>query len=122
LAFAGAVSVFILGTFASFGGLSYAASGADGAYHVAKAVPTGHLHFTVQKSSATGQYSSTPKTHKKVTVAPKTTGTAGVRATLGATNTSGSLPFTGLSLVTTALLSLLLIGLGLLLRRREHQS
>jgi len=89
LAFAGAVSVFILGTFASFGGLSYAASGADGVYHVAKAVPTGHLHFTVQKSSATGQYSPTPKTHKTVTVAPKqTSGTAGVQATLGATKTA----------------------------------
>jgi hypothetical protein len=123
LAFAGAVSVFILGTFASFGGLSYAASGADGAYHAVKAVPTGHLHFTVRKSSATAQYAPTPKTHKKVTAAPKqTSGTAGVQASLGATKTSGTLPFTGLSLVATAILSLVLIGVGLLLRRREHQS
>lgn len=123
LAFAGAVSVFILGTFASFGGLSYAASGADGAYHAVKAVPTGHLHFTVQKSSATAQYAPTPKPPK--TVAPsQTQGVAGAQATLPATatKTSGSLPFTGLSLATTAILSLVLIAAGLLLRRRERQS
>lgn len=100
LAFAGAVSVFILGTFASFGGLSYAASGANGAYHAVKAVPTGHLHFTVHKSSATGQYSSAPKPPKQAPV--QTQGTAGVQAVLGATKTSGTLPFTGLSLAVRA--------------------
>lgn len=123
VAFASAVAVFMLGTFASFGGLSYAASGADGAYHAVKAVPTGHLHFTVQKSSATAQYAPTPKPPK--TVAPKQTqGVAGAQATLPttATKTSGSLPFTGLSLATTAILSLVLIAAGLLLRRRERQS
>ena len=98
-----------------------AASGANGAYHAVKTVPTGHLHFTVHKSSATGQYSSAPKTTpKKVTVQKH--GTAGVQAVLGATKTSGTLPFTGLSLLATAILSLVFIAAGLMLRRREHQS
>lgn len=121
LAFAAAVSVFILGTFASFGGLSYAASGATGAYHAVKQVPTGHVSFTVHKSSATAQYA--PTTKPKKPKATKTEGAvAGVRATLSNPKASGSLPFTGLSLAGTAVLSLALIGLGLALRRREHQG
>jgi type VI protein secretion system component VasF len=118
LAFAAAVTVFILGTFASFGGLSYAASGAVGALHAVKQVKSGHLSFSVHKSSAAAQYGQPkPKTHKQ---APKT-GTAGVQGTLGV-RTGGTLPFTGLSLGATALLSLALIGVGLLLRRRERQN
>jgi LPXTG-motif cell wall-anchored protein len=36
--------------------------------------------------------------------------------------TTGQLPFTGLSLVTTSVLGFALIALGILLRRRERQS
>src|SRR6266536_3012514 len=64
LAFAGAVSVFILGTFASFGGLSYAASGAAGTYHAVKQVAAKHsLIVSVHKSSAAAQYAPKPKPH-----------------------------------------------------------
>src|SRR6266851_3943848 len=42
LAFAAAVSVFILGTFASFGGLSYAASGATSTYQAVEQVVVKH--------------------------------------------------------------------------------
>ena len=125
LAFAGAVTTFILGTFASFGGLGYAASGSAGAYHAVKQVTTGHVFVTVHKSSAAAQYAPTPKPHKKhkkhhPTVA---TGVAGQQAALNkGVKSSGTLPFTGLSLLTTLLVSLLLIASGIALRRREAKS
>ena len=51
VAFAGAVSTFILGSVASFGGLSYAASGAAGTYHTVKQVAVKHTLFvSVSKS------------------------------------------------------------------------
>jgi hypothetical protein len=118
LAFAAAISVFILGTFASFGGLSYAASGATGAYHAVK-VKSGHLAFHVHKSSAAAQYAPTPKVHKAKHSAA---GVAGVQAKLKQAKPAGTLPFTGLSLLSTAVLSLALIGLGVMLRRRERQN
>jgi hypothetical protein len=118
LAFAAAISVFILGTFASLGGVGYAASGATGAYHAVK-VKSGHLVFHVHKSSAAAQYSPTPKVHK---VKHSAAGVAGVQAKLKQAKPAGTLPFTGLSLLSTAILSLVLIGLGLMLRRRERQN
>src|SRR5438067_321082 len=61
LAFAGAVSVFILGTVASFGGISYAASGAASTYKAVKQVPVKQAFFvSVHKSSAADQYRHTP--------------------------------------------------------------
>src|SRR6266849_190164 len=76
LAFAAAVSVFILGTFASFGGLSYAASGAADTYKTVKQVVVKHkLTVSVPTSSAAAQYPHKPlkpptvkppaKTHKR---------------------------------------------------------
>ena len=66
LAFAGAVSTFILGTLVSFGGLSYAASGAAGTYHTVKQVAVHHTLFvSVHKSSASDQYAPPPKPHPK---------------------------------------------------------
>jgi hypothetical protein len=120
LAFAGAVSVFILGTFASFGGLSYAASGAAGTYHAVKQVAVKHsLIVSVPKSSASAQYAPKPKPHKKTQppaakVAGAQVGVAGV--------SSGTLPFTGLSLLATFVLSLALIVVGVALRRRERKN
>jgi hypothetical protein len=117
LAFAGAVSTFILGTLVSFGGLSYAASGAAGTYHTVKQVAVHHTLFvSVHKSSASGQYAPKPKPHKKH---HRTGGAVGV-AGLQNAKTSGTLPFTGLSLLTTLIVSLLLIATGVLLRRRER--
>ena len=117
LAFASAVTVFMLGTFASFGGLGYAASGAAGTYHAVKQVASGKLLVSVKKSSASDQYPSKPS-HKT----PPVSGTAGVQQSLGATKASGTLPFTGLSLLGTFIASLAMIAAGVALRRRERQN
>jgi hypothetical protein len=121
VAFAAAASTFILGTFASFGGVGYAASGAKGTYHAVKQVAVKHaLIVSVHKSSASDQYGPKPKPHKKQAVG----GVAGERGGVGVAGvrTSGTLPFTGLSLVATFVLSLALIVTGLTLRRRERRN
>jgi hypothetical protein len=122
LAFAGAVSTFILGTFASFGGLGYAASGATGTYHAVKQVATKHtLIVSVNKSSAADEYPPKPKPHKTqppAAVAGVAQGQLGVNDV----KTSGTLPFTGLSLLATLVLSLALIASGIALRRRERRN
>jgi hypothetical protein len=124
LAFAGAISVFILGTFASFGGLSYAASGAAGSYHTVKQVAVDHTLFvSVNKSSATDQYSPKPKAKPKTKHHQKShtaTGVAGVQDAV--IKSSGTLPFTGISLLTTFVVSLALIVGGIMLRRRERRN
>src|SRR2546423_9987430 len=57
LVFAAAVSVFILRTFASFRGLSYAASGATSTYKAVEQVVVQHkLTVSVKTSSASCQY------------------------------------------------------------------
>jgi hypothetical protein len=119
VAFAAAMSTFILGTLVSFGGLGYAASGAVGTYHAAKQVAVKHTLFvSVHKSSASGQYAPKPKPHKRHRQG--TAGVAGAQAAVA--RPSGTLPFTGLSLLTTLVLSLALIATGLLLRRRERRN
>lgn len=122
VALAGAVSTFILGTVASFGGLGYAASGAKGTYHAVKQVTVQHTLFvSVHKSSAADQYSPKPKPKKPKAHKPATaTGVAGVQAAVA--RPSGTLPFTGISLATTLLVSLALIAAGLVLRRRERRN
>jgi hypothetical protein len=125
VAFAAAASTFILGTFASFGGVGYAASGAKGTYHAVKQVAVKHtLIVSVHKSSASDQYPPKPKPHKKPKKHAAGGGVAGERAAVGVAGvrTSGTLPFTGLSLVATLALSLVLIVTGLALRRRERRS
>jgi hypothetical protein len=120
LAFAGAVSVFILGTFASFGGLSYAASGAAGTYHAVKQVAVKHsLIVSVPKSSASAQYAPKPKPHK-IQPPAKVAGTQAGVAGVAGVSSGGTLPFTGVSLLATFVLSLGLIALGVALRRRER--
>jgi hypothetical protein len=123
VAFAGAVSTFILGTFASFGGLSYAASGAAGTYHAVKRVATHHAFIVkVHKSSAASQYGPAPKPH---TTTPPSAGVAGTQtgvAGVAGVSSGGTLPFTGLSLLATLIVSLALIAGGLALRRRERRS
>jgi hypothetical protein len=115
------VSVFILGTFASFGGLSYAASGAAGTYHAVKQVAVKHsLIVSVPKSSASAQYAPKPKPHK--TTQPPAAKVAGTQAGVAGVSSGGTLPFTGLSLLATFILSLSLIALGVALRRRERRN
>jgi hypothetical protein len=125
VAFAAAVSVFILGTFASFGGLSYAASGATDSYSVVKQVVVQHkLKVSVHKSSASDQYPSSPKHSvlRPPSVHNSTHKVKAKHAALGAQAVQGdTLPFTGFSLIATAGVGFALIGSGIALRRRERR-
>lgn len=124
-AFAAALSVFMLGALASFGGASYAASGASHAFHAAKRV-TATSHPRVRSlSAASDEYSATQGGVKAAVSASKPklkpkkpSSTSPPPATVP----SGQLPFTGLSLAGTSLLGFGLIGLGVALRRRERRE
>jgi hypothetical protein len=125
VAFASAVSVLVIGMFASLGGLSYAASGAQGTYGAVKKVVVTHkLMAVVPDSSASNQYkpaqppkpaSPKPASYKPPTPTPPKVEVAGQAQ-------GQTLPFTGLSLLGTGLVSLALIGVGVLLRRREQRG
>jgi uncharacterized protein YqgC (DUF456 family) len=119
LAFAAAASTMILGMFASFGGLGYAATGATSTYSVVKQAVVQHkLSVDVRKSSASGQYPPTPT--------PPTNQVAGESAVkgsaTGAVAGAQTLPFTGVSLLVTVLLGFALLVTGLILRRRERSD
>jgi hypothetical protein len=119
-AFASAVSVFVLGTFASFGGLGYASSGASDTYSAVKKVAVAHkLKVAVHKTSAADQYH--PTTTPSAFTPPSSNGpSSGVAAAV--TTQGNTLPFTGFSLLGTFLASLGLIGAGIFLRRRERSN
>src|SRR5207249_1236552 len=95
LAFAGAASTMILGMFASFGGLGYAASGASSTYTVVKQAVVHHKLTVHVKSSASGQYDVTPTAPAPTQQAAGKTQVKG--SALGAVKSS--LPFTGVSLL-----------------------
>ncbi len=111
VAFALALTTFMVGTFASFGGLSYAASGATSAAHAVKQVVASHPR-TLSKSSARAQYgpAPAPAPAKKAVALPAQ-----------AVQTS-QLPFTGISLLVTTALGLALLAAGLILRWREKRQ
>jgi hypothetical protein len=118
LAFAGAVSTLIVGMFASFGGLTYTASGASATYGLARNVVVEHkIAVTVRKSSAAAQYPGTP-----AGVLPGSKTRSSGHAAVVASAEARPLPFTGLSLVATVLVSIALIALGIALRRRERSE
>ena len=119
LAFAGAASTMILGMFASFGGLGYAASGASATYSVVKKAVVQHkLTVDVRKSSAAGQYDTNP-----TPPADNVAGESGVKGTAaGAVAGAQTLPFTGVSLLVTVLIGFALLATGLILRRRERSD
>jgi len=118
-AFAAALTTFMLGTFASFGGVSYAAQGAANAVDAVKRVATPN-HVKIQtRSSASDQYGSPTQAVAAVAVT-KRAKPSKPPATQAVT--SGQLPFTGVSLTATAALGFLLIGAGLVLRRRERRD
>lgn len=79
--------------------------------------------MSVHKSSAAEQYAPTPKPHKKKPH-KKVHPAAGVEASTGVAgvSTGKTLPFTGLSLLTTLILSLALIVAGVAIRRRERKN
>ena len=117
VAYAASIAVMVVGTFASFGGLTYAASGTTKvADTVAKVAAS---HKVVVKSSASSQYAKVaPKAPlKPPPAAPK----PAPEQTLG-TTTQGTLPFTGVSLLGTFLLSLGLMLTGYFLRRRGRRD
>jgi hypothetical protein len=117
LALGASLTVMILGTFASFGGMSYAASGGAKALRTVEKVTTAHT-VVVSNSSASSQYpkaKTVAKPAKHVTKKP-------AQGTLGVATQSGTLPFTGVSLLVTVLLSLALMTGGLLLRRAERRG
>jgi hypothetical protein len=120
LAFAAAASTMILGMFASFGGLGYAASGATSTYSVVKKAVVQHkLSVDVHKSSASSQYpgTPTPPTGNQVAGESAVKGSAA-----GAVAGAQTLPFTGVSLLVTVLLGFALLVTGLILRRRERSN
>lgn len=117
LAFAGAVTTLVLGTFASAGGFGYAASGVTHRYYAVKQLIV--KHHVVVHSSADDQYPGKPKTPS--TPAGNVVGTQ-AQGAVAAASAKGTLPFTGLSLVLTLVVSLALIAAGLVLRRRDRES
>ena len=124
LAFAAAVSVFILGSFASFGGLSYAAPGVGGTVAAVKQVVALHpLKVTVHKSSAMSQYPAPPTKPKNTFKPPAPPKPKAAAATKTPPVASGqTLPFTGMSLLGTLVASVFLVSVGLVLRRRERRN
>ena len=143
LSFAGALTVLMLGVLASFGGLSYAATGTKQAVIAVKQVVAPSRPQVAHSSAAQDQYQPQKVTicHKGHTITISESalpahlahgdtvgpcgGVAGASAirsqggTLGASAKSGgTLPFTGISLAATVLVALLLTTLGFALRRR----
>jgi hypothetical protein len=114
LAFAGALSTLILGTFASFGGFGYAASGTTQALGTVKMLAATHKVHVL--SAADDQYKPTPQTPSHEVRGASQAQSAGVAAAAE----SRSLPFTGFSLLGTVIVALALITLGMVLRRRER--
>jgi uncharacterized protein YqgC (DUF456 family) len=119
LAFAAAASTMILGMFASFGGLGYAATGATSTYSVVKQAVVKHkFSVDVRKSSASGQYPPTPTAPTN-----QVAGESAVKGSAtGAVAGAQTLPFTGVSLLVTVLLGFALLVTGLILRRRERSD
>ncbi len=129
VAFASALTVMMLGTFASFGALSYAATGATGTVQTVKRIVTGQAPIARKATAASDQYAPkenvavVAKAKAKATPAPPAAPAGEVAGAVSAPNaqvgTTGELPFTGISLGATVALALVLIGLGVFLRRRE---
>jgi hypothetical protein len=127
LSFAGALTVLMLGTFVSFGGLSYAAASAQHtAVAVKHVVVKSKRTYVVHVHSAAGDQYDSVKTVTKVVKTVKTVKVkphvAGAVASVKPAVKSATLPFTGVSLLSTVMLGLALVGLGFLLRRREARE
>ena len=112
-AFALAVATFVIGSFASFGGISYAASGATSAVDVVKQAVIHHSVSVHKRSSAIAQYGPAQQPAGQ----QEAQGQQGVAQVAG----QSTLPFTGISLAVTAALGLALLLTGIVLRRLERQ-
>jgi hypothetical protein len=136
LAFASALAVLVIGTFLSFGGAAYAANGATqapatpastsaaadeyGDQAVAQVPLTPPTAPTSEEPTSQEPTSQEPTSQEPKSQEP-TTQVEGATATAPAQK-SGTLPFTGVGLGSTALVSLLLVSLGVYLRRRESRE
>jgi hypothetical protein len=117
VAFGLALATFMAGLFATFGGVGYAASGVT---DTVRAVKTA-VHVTAKpravQSSAKAQYGHSQVAAAIAKVQKPNKPAPAVKTVVK----SSQLPFTGLSLLPTVLVALALIGVGVLLRRREAQ-
>ena len=141
-AFLAALTVFMLGSFASFGGLGYAASSAQSTVKAVKrTVAPASKQKTVSTrlavSSADDQYNEKALTVKRVasakpvkkvasataasTKAPPKPATGSATPPVAAVQ-GETLPFTGFGLGATAGFGSLLLALGVFLRRHEAQG
>jgi hypothetical protein len=116
LVFVTALCVLLLGVFASFGAVSYAAEGiGDGVASVKAAVAGPRV---VHHSPATDQYHTPPP------IGTPGGGVSGARGGGGGGTqpaAMGNLPFTGFPIILTSAIGLGLILIGLMLRRREQR-
>jgi hypothetical protein len=106
-AFGAAFATVVLWTFASLGGVGYAAAGAH--QTIKSVAKTTHV-----QSSASSQYSKTKVAHVAAAHVAKTRPVAQVAS-------AQTLPFTGYSLVWTAVGGFALLLVGFTLRRREQR-
>jgi cytoskeletal protein RodZ len=117
-AFSLALTALMLGTFLSFGGFSYAATQTRDAVHTLTKVAAAK-RVVVHQSSAADQYHKNTHPGQTQEFTPPSGSSPG---STGTTLQAGTLPFTGLSLAATALVSGLLLLAGIVLRRRERRS
>jgi len=117
VAFAGAFTTLLVGMFASFGGISYAASGAASAVHTLTKIAKAEK-VVVHHSAAANQYGPPGGDENNQAPASQTQGAEAAQGVQAAQ--SGTLPFTGISLLATMLLGLAMVVTGLALRRRER--
>lgn len=124
VAFASALTVFMLGFFASFGGIGYAAANLHSATREVTriVVPAKTSAVRHVQSASQAQYGpSQVYTPPAATPKPKVIQVAGI-STEQPSSKSSELPFTGFGLGATAGLGLGLLVLGVFLRRRESGS
>jgi hypothetical protein len=117
LVFVTALCVLLLGVFASFGAVSYAAHGISHSVASVKSAVAGPR--VVHHSPATDQYQTPPP----VGTPPPGGGVSGAGGGGGGTQPAamGNLPFTGFPIIFTSALGFGLILIGLMLRRREQR-
>jgi hypothetical protein len=123
-AFAVALTVFMVGSFASFGGVGYATAGAQDAVQSMTRIVTPAKQTKPErgtKSAAQDQYGNQTFTPPAAKSKPSVQVKVASASASQVAAESGDLPFTGLGLGATAVLGLTLVGLGAMLRRRENR-
>jgi type VI protein secretion system component VasF len=122
VAFGLALATFMAGLFATFGGVGYAASGVTDTVHAVKSA----VHVTAKPARSTLSSAKAQYGHSQVAAAiakvQRPTKHVAAPVAVHQAVKSSQLPFTGLSLLPTALIAFFLIGVGVLLRRRENEA